>query len=119
MSSLPAFDEATAITAARADSTGQHAAPEQHAAAEQPPAQQHRRPAPPPLLAALRSATDAITANPLIHAITTHPGMGHRLTDADIDAVLRVIASIESARIEVPTRYEQAAANRAAMQDGQ
>jgi hypothetical protein len=28
MSNLPAFDEATAITAARADSTGQHAAPE-------------------------------------------------------------------------------------------
>jgi hypothetical protein len=28
MSSLPAFDEATAITAARADSTGAHAAPQ-------------------------------------------------------------------------------------------
>jgi hypothetical protein len=70
-------------------------------------------------VAALHDIAIRLNANPLITAIDAHPGMGQNLTAQDVDTVLRVIASIEAARIEVPTRYEQATANRAAAQDGQ
>lgn len=80
------------------------------------PAPRHAPPASP--LRDLRDIATRLNANPLIAAIDSHPGMGQRLTDQDVDTVMRVIASIEAARIEVPTRYEQAAANRVAS-DGQ
>lgn len=86
----------------------------QHARAEQPRLQPHPAPLP-----ALGEIVAQLAGNPLIAAITSHPGMGQHLGDRDIDTVMRVIASIEAARIEVPTRYEQAAANRAALQDAQ
>lgn len=75
---------------ARAAIDGQHPQP-RHAPAAQPSP-----------IAALQAATDALSGNALIAAITSHPGMGQRLNDRDIDAVMRVIASIEAARIEVP-----------------
>jgi len=66
----------------------------------------------------LHDIATQLNANPLIAAIDAHPGMGQNLTAQDVDTVMRVIASIEAARIEVPTRYEQATANRAATQAG-
>lgn len=57
-----------------------------------------------PPAAALRDLHDIairLNANPLIAAIDAHNGMGQHLTAQDVDTVMRVIASIEAARIEV------------------
>jgi hypothetical protein len=77
-------------------------------------ASHHPQPAPrhapqPGPIAALQAAADALSANPLIAAITTHHGMGEHLNAQDVDTVMRVVASIEAARIEVPQRYQHAA----------
>lgn len=71
------------------------------------PAPRHAPPASP--LRDLHDIATRLNANPLIAAIDAHPGMGQRLTDQDVDAIMRVIASIETARIEVPQRYQHAA----------
>lgn len=60
-------------------------------------------------MSAIRQLHDIATqlsANPLIAAITAHPGMGQNLNSADVDTIMRVVASIEAARIEVPQRYQ-------------
>lgn len=93
--------------------------PIEHAAHVAAPRHHHAQPAQGSPIAALQAAAVQLGANPLIAAIAARPGMGQNLNGADVDTVMRVIASIEAARIEVPARYEQASGARAAMQDGQ
>lgn len=91
--------EAEAAAAARAAGNGQHGTGPQ-------PRHGHQQPPHPSPLHAILTAHDALNGNPLITAILTHPGMGQRLSDRDIDAVMRVIASIEAAHIEAPGRAQ-------------
>lgn len=87
---------------ARAAADGRHGTGPQ-------PQPRHAPAAQPGPVAALHDIAIRLNANPLIAAIDAHPGMGQNLNPADVDTVMRVIASIEAARIEVPTRYEHAA----------
>ena len=90
------------MTTPIADSIGQHAAPANGTGTGPQPALPQRT-----RQTALRDLHDLaihLNANPLITAIDGHPGMGMQLAPADVDTVLRVIASIEAARIEVPGR---------------
>jgi hypothetical protein len=74
------------------------------------PEDQPRHAAPASSVRDLHDIAIRLNANPLIAAIDAHPGMGQHLNAQDVDTVMRVIASIEAARIEVPTRYERAQA---------